>query len=475
MSTMKDTGEVTSLPSPGDASSSLLLTASRPPWIRFVESGQLFLTSLTGNTLRRRFASGAIWSLVAAVIGQGSTVLASIVCARILGRKGFGEFGIIQSTLGMFGVLAGMGLGLTTMKYVAEFRAIDKHRAGRIIGCTSLVAVFTGATAMALLFLLAPLLSARVINAPQLAPELRIASLLVLFSALTGTQTGALAGFEAFRTIAGVNLLIGLITLPLTVVGVLFGRLPGAVWAVVASAAIGCAISSVALRRISRRAGVGGHFAGAWKERRILWSFAVPAFLSNVVLAPVAWISSAILVNQSNGYDEMGVFNAANQWRAVLLFVPSVMGQVLIPMTSSMSRDNKRGIRSATGAAIAVNALCSAPILIALLFMSRSIMTLYGPSFSGHGTVLKLTAATGALLAIQVPIGNLIAGLGRMWIGALQNLGWAIVLTTSAWWFVSRGWGAEGLALAYLVAYLCHAAWTFWFGLRLLKVERGTR
>jgi O-antigen/teichoic acid export membrane protein len=467
---MKKGRQVTSVHVSSDTSSALLLTARRLSWSQFADSSQKFLARLSGSSLRWRFARGAIWSLVATIFSQGSSLVASVICARILGQRGFGELGMIQSSLGMFGILAGMGLGLTTIKYVAEFRSTDTRRTGRSIGCTSLVAVFTGGVAMVLLLLLAPVLSARLINAPQLVEELRIASLLVLFSALTGTQTGALAGFEEFRTIACVNLLNGLITLPVTTAGVLLGRLPGAVWAIVISAGVGCIVSLVALRRILRQKGVKAHFVGAWSELPLLWSFALPAFLSDIVLSPVAWIVGAILVNQPHGYEAMGVFNAANQWRSLLVFVPYVVAQVLIPMTSSLRQQSRsRSIQSVAIAAIAVNSLCAVPVLLVLFCLSKTVMAYYGPGFSDHGIVLKLTSLAGALTAIQAPVANVIVGFGRMWTGASQNLGWATVLIASAWWFTVRGWGAEGLALAYVIAYAIHAIWTLWFGMKLLN------
>lgn len=449
--------------------SSLSPAPSRSPRTRFAARGQALCASLRDNSLRRRFALGAAWSLGAAIVSQGSSLLGSVFCARILGQKGFGELGFVQSTLVMFGALAGVGLGLTTVKHVAEFRMIDPLRTGRIIGCTTLVAIFTGGATTLLLLLFAPLLSLGILNTPQLVPELRIASFLIVFTSVSGTQTGALAGFEAFRMIAGVNLVNGLISLALTITGVLLGRLEGAVWALVISAAIGCGISSIALRRVSRPRGVSVAFGGAWRERRILWTFTLPAYLSDIVLSPVSWISNTILVQQPNGYAEMGIFSAASQWRSSLLFVPLVLGQVLTPITSSLSRHNRNSVRAAMVSTLLVNALCATPVMTVLLFFSKAVMNLYGPSFGGHGAVLKLTAATGALVALLVPFGNLFAGLGRMWPNALMNLGWAVLMVSSAWWLVRHGRGAEGLALAYLLAYSVHAVWTFWFGFRLLN------
>jgi len=46
-------------------------------------------------------------------------LLGWIVVARILGKEEFGQLAIVQSTVGMLGVIAGLGLGLTATKHVA--------------------------------------------------------------------------------------------------------------------------------------------------------------------------------------------------------------------------------------------------------------------------------------------------------------------------------------------------------------------
>ena len=79
------------------------------------------------------------------------------------------------------------------------------------------------------------------------------------------------------------------------------------------------------------------------------------------------------------------------------------------------------------------------------------------------------SSLSAALLAIQAPVGNLIAAFGRMWAGFFMNAGWAICFLSVAHGLLALGWGAQALACAYLAAYLVHAVWTFWFAATLLR------
>ena len=86
-------------------------------------------------------------------------------------------------------------------------------------------------------------------------------------NALNGAQTGTLAGFEAFRTIARINLVRGLIAFPVTVAAVALGRLPGAIWALSVTAAVTCLLSHVAVRRHCTDSGIYPRLLSGWAER----------------------------------------------------------------------------------------------------------------------------------------------------------------------------------------------------------------
>jgi len=429
-----------------------------------------------GDSLRARFARGAVWAFIGTAISQGLTLISSIVTARFLGNTGFGELGIINSTVGMFGTFAGFGLGLTTTKYVAELRAEEPDRTGRIIGLATLVATISGGLMSLGLFIFAPLLAAHTLAAPPLATELRIGSLLLLFNALNGVQTGTLSGFEDFKAIAQSNLVRGVLSFPTMIVGVFLWRLPGAVWGLVLSSAIGWLINHAILLNKSRNARIRVTYTSVWREGRVLWHFTLPAFVANASVGPITWLTNTLLINRPNGYAELGVFNAAYQWRTAMLFLPSLIGQVVLPMLSSLQGEKGRqSARNILLGAVVLNGTIVLLALLPILFLGNRIMALYGPSFASRGAVLWITGVTAGLYAVETPVGDVIAASGRMWLGALMNVGWACTLFGSAWFFLQYERGADGLASAYLAAYLVHAIWTFWFANRVLGGFRNVR
>ena len=408
------------------------------------------------DSLRGRFARGAVWSLIGAVISQGSNLAASVVTARLLGRAQFGEYGMIQSTVGMFGVLAGMGLGLTATKYVAELRVKDPARAGRIIALGTAVALITATVAVAALFAAAPWLAANTMNAAQLSAELRIAAGLLFINAVSGTQTGILAGFEAFRAIARVSLARGVVTFPLTVSFVLLWGLRGAVLSLPTAAVVGVVLNHMAIRAECRNNGVPVCWKNLWTERFILWKFSLPAFLSGAMTSPAVWAANSILVNQRGGYAEMGVFSAANQWRMAVAFLPSLLSQPVLSMLSNLATTDARSFDRILRANLYLNVGLSVSIAVPVILFATRIMNAYGRDFSSGATVLILLALATAISSVVSVMAQAIASLDRVWWGFALNSVWALALLSGAALLAPR-YGALGLAGAYLASYLVHA------------------
>jgi O-antigen/teichoic acid export membrane protein len=418
-----------------------------------------------------RLASGVFWSMAGAAISRGLMLAAWILVARMLGKTSYGELGMIQSTVGMFGVFAGFGLGLTATKYVAEYRQSDPDRAGRIIGLSGIFTMASGALIALGLFIFAPWLAEHTINAPHLAGMLRISAVMLFVSALNGAQTGALAGFEAFKTIAYVNLFVGLISFPILIIGAYFGGLTGAVWAMTINLGVNWLINHLALRKESHRYRVPFTFKQCTRELSILWKFSLPAVLAGAMVGPANWACGALLVNQPNGYDEMGIFSAANQWYAMMLFLPGMLSGVVLPVLSERlgARDKKQSMKI-IGFAIKMNALLVLPFVFMASIASPYIMNLYGEGFRSGWPTLVVVLLTAGILALETSVGQIVAASGKMWFGFAMNFGWALAFVLST--IILLDLGALGLATARAISYTLHAVWVSAFAIWLILKRR---
>jgi O-antigen/teichoic acid export membrane protein len=387
-----------------------------------------------------------------------------------LGKETFGQLGILQSTLDMFGSVAAFSMGLTATKYVAECRQSDPDKAGRIIAMSSVVSWLTGTIGTIALIFASPWLAGHALAAPQLAPLLQISSISLLFGVVSGAQVGGLAGFEAFKQLAQINLVTGVLAVILRVGGTIVMGLKGAVYGMVFAQVAGCIINFLVLRRLAAKDGISVRYAHCLRDLPVIWKFSLPAVLSSLVLLPTTWLCNAMLVNRPGGYGEMAVFNAANQWFFVIMFIPALMGEAAMPILfDRMNHHDYRSARKIFFTSIKLNALVILPLVL-LGFFGRQVMGLYGKGFSGGWETLVIVLATAGLQVVQMPAGYILSSAGRMWLLLLMNLGWAVSFAGVTALLVAHG--SPGLASARLIALCLHCTWTFAFAFHALKTNR---
>lgn len=413
-----------------------------------------------GSSTRQRLAHGAYWGGVGFVLSRGVAIAVSFVLARLLGQVGFGEYGMVNTTAGMIGGIAGLGIGATVVKHIAEFKTSDPEKASRILALSSGITWISALLYAGGILVLAPWIAAKALAAPQLASMLRISAFTMAFMVINGVQTSSLTGCEAFRVNSILGAVCSLLQSGLVLAGAWKWGISGAVWGLAVSMLVTVWLTRQTVIREWRRFHLGLRWRDAAKEWRVLLDFSLPTFLSGISVGPVLWGCNALLANQSGGYGALGIFNAANQWQQVIQFLPGLMGMALLPILSEKyGQGDFRGSFSVMWKMVKLVTGIVLPLAVVVSLLSPWIMRGYGEPFVAGYWTLIISVHTAALLAIMVPVGHFITASGRMWIGFWMNAGWGLAMLFFSWWMVR--WGAEGLAGARLVAYGFHAVWTF--------------
>jgi len=421
---------------------------------------QRIKSRLSESPIAYRLARGAFWSMLGGIASRLLTMIASILMARILGKGGYGEVGIVQSTLGMFGIMAGFGLGATATKYVAENRVANPDRARNILGLVLAISLFSsGVIAIGCAFS-ADWLASKTLNRPDLSALLEVGSLLLFFSALGGVLSSILSGFESFRKLAWINVIQGVSATILIVPLVWKFGVMGAVYAFTLQAIIGTLLLGWGAWEECRRFDILPSFGRqSWDEWPVIWHFAIPTLSSGLLLAPVTWVTNVILVNRPDGYGELGLFNAANQWRQVILFVPNLLMSSILPiLAETHGRSEKDDFQRTVSLNIRATWVLALPPAVLLITLGQPLTAIFGRQFHGAASVLAILMTATFLNVVNSVLGIALAGAGKMWMGMWMNLAWAAVLVICASFLVPSH-AAMGLAWAYLLAYLSHTIW----------------
>jgi O-antigen/teichoic acid export membrane protein len=406
--------------------------------------------------------------MIAATVPRAITILASFILARILGQSGFGEYGVINSTVGMVSTFSGLGLGATIVKHLAEFKITDPQRAGRIYTLTTIVNWISALIYAIVFILLAPWLASKTLAAPHLAPMLQISAISLAMGTINSLQQNVLTGLEAFRTSAFITIITSTVQSIILVLAAYFWQLTGVISALAINSIIIAFAYFYAIKGERRKYNIRLLWFEAKYEWEVLIKFSLPAFLGGILVGPAFWGANAILANHENGYAELGIINAANQWQQVIQFIPGILGAALLPiMSEKFGSGDQIGSLKIMGKMMRIYALIVFPAALILSLFSPLIMSGYGKSFESGYITLIITFFTAALLAVMAPVGQFIAASSKMWTGFLMNLGWAFCLISGSYLLVK--FGAVGIAGAKFIAYFVHSIWVFGYVLFLKK------
>jgi O-antigen/teichoic acid export membrane protein len=394
-------------------------------------------------------------------LGQLLTLSTSIITARLLGAAVFGEYGMVLSTIATFGTVAGLGLGTTATKYVAELRSSDPIRAGKIAALCLTLSLLSSGTIALVLYVLAPHIAATLLGASRLIPELRFGCALLVLNAVAGAQSGVLSGIESFRRVAAATVIRGLITFPAVCFGAWGWGLLGALAGLVLASAGSVLITHLLMNRDCRVAGITVSLGWRVPEWGMLWRFSLPTVLSNILVVPATWATNILLVREPGGYEQLGIYNVAGQWRMALLFLPSVFASVALPaMTRLHAAGNMQGYRRLVLIVAAFSVAAAAiPAFVVCLCASR-IAAICGAGFEQTPAVVMALSAVAVLTAVNNIVGAAITATGRAWAGAAFNLLWAACFVGAAIILIPL-YLATGLAWALAGAYISHTLWQF--------------
>ena len=393
-----------------------------------------------------------MWLTLGTITARALALIGVMAVARLLDKETFGQFSIIQSSIVTAAVFAGLGLGSTVTRHIAQMRDSDIPSLNRLMTMTDRLALASGIIFSALLIGGAPYVAREILNSPQLAVLLAVGSASVLFNILFGYFNAALVGFEAIKQSALAQVLASAISVPALIALTHSFALNGAIAGLVIQAALLGCVSFLFYLKQRQKWGLRKDSKIGSKEYNVLWTYALPAFAFNLMVMPAHWVCHSILVRSSGGSSEMATTGVVMQWYFALLFLPSIAGRVLFPTLSALSNShNQKDTFAFLRFSFLSNALVSIPFAVLIALMGPLIMGLYGYQYVNDWPVLGFVVAASAVATLAIPFNIYLVASGRVWSATTVNLIWALIYMCLSYIWV--GQGAIGLAKAILVAH----------------------
>jgi O-antigen/teichoic acid export membrane protein len=422
------------------------------------------VSALSGNSIRNRLITGSFWSLSGSLVSRGFSALAVIGVARSLGTSAFGELGIVQTSINMFGAFATFGMAPTLIKHLAEFRNSDPIRAGRIMSLAIIVTVGISVFLSGLLFFLAPWLSHAMLNNPGLADVLRLAAFLLLFQCILEIQMGIMSGFEGFKLLSLSTAIQAILYGFCAYTGAVLYDLQGAVMGNILAFFILVLLNSFLIKAMVQNARINMQWRHSFMEIPILYRFSLPIALSGLISAPLRWFCSVILVNIPGGYFQMGLYQAAFRIRTLIMIIGDSISRPLLSLLSTIEGSQSIALQK-------TNLIGVWFIGVAFTFPFISfpeiLDLLFGDAFAGREfrQTTVLVSMTLNLFICQQAIFRIFISQGLTWFRFLYQIFLSITILAGV--YLLSPYGAVGYAGAFFLGKLLFFLFALFYCRRL--------
>jgi stage V sporulation protein B len=389
------------------------------------------------------------WVFAGTILSKPIQLFTAVLIARSLGPAGFGVFGLATSMAVTLSLVAGLGLGDASYKYVAEYYRKDKKNGTQFAAVIIWSGTMFATVVFATLWLCRALWSSWVFPATTATAVVGLCLCLAWTNLVFALLVGVFSGLQRFREFAILNLLQAC-AIATFVIALRFYGSEGVLLAYVGGSML-CIIWGAT--KLSLIDGAIFSWPGwhAFTKLKTILRFSSAIWVGGFALTPVLTFAFVFLARQPNGQGQLGIFNSANGLRMLVTILPGVIAVVITPalIQEGGSHGDHRAYNKLLEKAFSSLIFLTGPLLILSLFLSDLLFLVFGRAYGEAFRLFMPLAASAAIGAIGAPIITVMMAKNRTWISLGFGMIKSLLLVVLSLLIVPHylGWG---LAWAFL-------------------------
>lgn len=433
--------------------------------------------SISGKILR-----GTAWTSGANLLASVGTFLGNLAIIRLLGLELVGQLGLIESWISLITMFSVFGLNLAATKYVAHYLELDKQKVGNVAATVLIMGSMFSALVCILTFVAFSLPSLSFLKTNAILGNIRTtlasSTLVIIIIGLIVTMTlrhlvvGLVHGVQAFHIFVTVNMVIGLISFPLSYgLASLYG-LSGALGVRLILLTIELVLLSFVFGQTLSRLGVKLSLKDFPYHMRQLFHFGMPTFLGQLVANPAQTLMISFLAVQPNGLAQVGLLTTGKRLAALTAFLPGAMATTVMPILSTeWGRGEQAKFREGILSALRMLWFSSLPIVIFFLAAVVTLLgMLYGEEYVAAAGIAVIFLIVQLLGSINETGDRILAAANRMWLSTSNNLVWLVLFLVFALSLIPTT-QALGYSLAFLISFTLYVVLQIWWLHHLFQLQ----
>lgn len=402
-------------------------------------------------------------------------IIITPVIVRGLGINDFGIYMLINSINGFLG-LVDLGIGLSVVKYVAEYQAIgEAKRLNNLVGSANILFLAIGLFGCLVYFLISRYFLGFFNISPQqqvhIAPVFALAGLVFFVSSLTTMAVNILKAMQRYDLSVKISLFSVAVYNILALILVLMGFHLKAIFLANLVLSVFALLVSVIIAKRAAKIRIL-HFDWSFVEVKRCYRFGLAAFVTNISNNTLSYLDRLVIPAYLSP-AQLSFYSLPGSVADKVTGITGSSTGVLFPMLSSLKASNQttqinnvyiRMFRNIPVLAVAMG------VSIAL-FANKILFYWVGRDFADKGTkVLIILAATNVILAVYGSLNNFLLGFGKVRFLMKMSFFMAGLNVLFLIWLVPR-YGILGAAWAYLFSVLPSAFAVFWVEKRFLQLS----
>jgi O-antigen/teichoic acid export membrane protein len=288
------------------------------------------------TTIAQNAARGGMFLFVGNTSSTVILAVGIIVVARLLGPSDYGLYTLVTVIPLLLVSLSDMGMNFALVRLPARLRAEGNYaKANRLTRLGFLIKLAISTVAFIVCYIGSTAIAAIVLNRPESAPFLRIASLIVVFQALVDATSNSFIGQDQMQDCACVQImqaaLKGTLGPALVLVGLgISGALSGYVLSLGTAGLVGAMILFTGHERSSSQAP-----DSVSVESHALLGYGLPLYITTILSVFITQYQNIVLAHFASNV-EIGNFGATWNFTTFMLILLYPITTAMFPMFSKM-------------------------------------------------------------------------------------------------------------------------------------------
>jgi stage V sporulation protein B len=426
---------------------------------------------LTG--IAEKAAQGGLFLFVGNASATVILAIGSIIIARLLGSSVYGLYTLALLIPTLLVSVADAGMNYAIVRFTAKLRSQGEHyAANKTIRLAFVLKLSASVVAFLICYSGAETIAVTVLNRPELASFLRLASAFIVFQAVLDATNSSYIGLDLMQYSAGIQILYSILKSVLAPALILVGfGLAGAIGGYVLGVAVAGVAGAVVL--FTRHANPARRMGGSSSvELSVLLRYGLPLYLASILTVLLSQYQNIVLARFASNL-QIGNFNAAWNFNSLLLILVYPITTAMFPTFSKMDPRNQRSdLTRAFTLTVKYASLIMIPASVAVMTFSRDLVYLtYGRGYALAPQYLMLLSALYLLTAVSYLIlGTFLNGVAETrTVLRMSILTLAVYLPLGP--VLTSLLGPYGLLIAYIFS---NAASTL-YGVRQASMKFGAR